>query len=123
MRLIPDVRARNINGNLRVVSSNSKLQLASIAGHLEVQAHQTSVNAEDVRGTGLDRTTHGDVVVKNFSDDVRVETSYRDVTLISAAEPGGDIDVKNNHGQIKLVLPQSSRSIWTPKAQTAKFSQ
>jgi DUF4097 and DUF4098 domain-containing protein YvlB/uncharacterized membrane protein HdeD (DUF308 family) len=104
-----DVRARNINGDLRVLSSNSNLQLSSIAGHLEVQAQQTSVNAEDVRGSIAIETTHGDVVVKNFFEDVRVETSYRDVTLTTAAEPGGDIDIKNNHGQIKLVLPQSSR--------------
>ncbi|HSE38119.1 MAG TPA: DUF4097 family beta strand repeat-containing protein [Blastocatellia bacterium] len=104
-----DVRAKNINGDVRVLSSNSNLQLSSIAGLLEVQAQQTSVNADDVRGSIAIETTHGAVVVKNFYEDVRVETSYRDVTLTTAAEPGGDIDVKNNHGQIKLVLPQSSR--------------
>ncbi len=104
-----DVRAKNINGDLRVLSSNSNLQLFSIAGELEVQAEQSSVNAEDVKGSVAIETTHGDVVVKNFSEGVRVETSYRDVTLITAVEPAGDIDVQNNHGQIKLVLPQSSR--------------
>ena len=104
-----DVRARNISGDLKVLSSNSNLQFSAIAGHLEVQGQQTSVNAEDVKGSIEIETTHGDVVLKNFSEDVRVETSYRDVTLTSAAEPVGDIEVKNNHGQIKLVLPQSSR--------------
>jgi DUF4097 and DUF4098 domain-containing protein YvlB len=104
-----DVRAKNINGDLRVLSSNSNLQLSSIAGELEVQAEQSSVNAEDVKGSVAIVTTHGDVVVKNFSEGVRVETSYRDVTLMTAVEPVGDIDVQNNHGQIKVVLPQSSR--------------
>ena len=104
-----DVRARNITGDLRVLSSNSKLQFSSIAGQLEVHAEQTSVNADDVRGSVAIETTHGDVTLKNFFEDVRVATSYRDVTLTTAAEPRGDIDVKNNHGQIKLVLPQSSR--------------
>lgn len=104
-----DVRAKNIAGDVRVASSNSNLQLSSIAGLLEVQAQQCSVNADDVRGSISIETTHGAVVVKNFLEDVRVETSYRDVTLTSSAEPSGDIDVKNNHGQIKLVLPQSSR--------------
>ena len=104
-----DVRAKNINGDLRVLSSNSNLQLSSIAGELEVRAEQCSVSAEDVKGGVAIETTHGDVVVKNFFEDVRVETSYRDVTLTTAVEPAGDIDVQNNHGQIKLVLPQSSR--------------
>ena len=104
-----DVRAKNIDGDIRVLSSNSNLQISSVSGGLHVQAQQTSVNAEDVKGSIAIETTHGDVVVKNFFEDVRVETSYRDVTLSTSAEPAGDIEVNNNHGQIKLVLPQSSR--------------
>ena len=104
-----DVRAKNIDGDIRVLSSNSNLQISSVSGGLHVQAQQTSVNAEDVKGSIDIETTHGDVVVKNFFEDVRVETSYRDVTLSTSAEPAGDIEVNNNHGQIKLVLPQSSR--------------
>jgi DUF4097 and DUF4098 domain-containing protein YvlB len=104
-----DVRAKNINGDLRVLSSNSNLQISSISGELEVQAEQSSVTADDVKGGVAIETTLGNVVVKNFYEGVRVETSYRDVTLTTAVEPAGDIDVQNNHGQIKLVLPQSSR--------------
>ena len=104
-----DVRARAIDGDLRVSSSNSNLQLSSIAGELDVQAEQCSVTVDDVKGSVAIETTHGDVVVKNFYEGVRVETSYRDVTLTTAQEPTGDIEVQNNHGQIKLVLPQSSR--------------
>lgn len=104
-----NVRAKNINGDLRVLSSNSNLQLSSISGDLEVQATQSSVDVEDVKGSVAIETTHGDVVVKDFYEGVRVETSYRDVALMTAVEPAGDIEVQNNHGQIKLVLPQSSR--------------
>jgi DUF4097 and DUF4098 domain-containing protein YvlB/uncharacterized membrane protein HdeD (DUF308 family) len=104
-----NVRAKNINGDLRVSSSNSNLQLSSISGELEVQAERSSVNVEDVRGSVAIETTHGDVVVKNFYESVRVETSYRDVALITGVEPAGDIDVQNNYGQITLVLPPSSR--------------
>ena len=104
-----DVRAKNINGNLRVLSSNSTLQISSISGELEVQGEQCSVNADDVKGSIAIETTHGAVVVKNFHEGVRVETSYRDVTLTTAVEPTGDIDVQNNHGEIKLELPPSSR--------------
>gem|GEM_PF-813617 len=104
-----DVRARNINGDLRVQSSNSSLQLSAISGELEVQAEQSSVSVDDVKGSVSIETTRRDVVVRNFSDAVRVETSYRDVSLMTSVEPTGDIDVQNNHGQIKLVLPPSSR--------------
>ncbi len=104
-----DVRAKDINGDLRISSSNSSLQLSSITGELEVQAERCSVNAEEVKGGIAIETTHGVVVVKNFYESARVETSYRDVTLTTTVEPAGDIDVQNNHGQIKLVLPQSSR--------------
>ena len=104
-----DVRVKNIAGDLRVSSSNSNLQLSSISGGLEVHAEQCSVSADDVKGGVAIETTHGAVVVKNFYEGVRVATSYRDVTLTTGLEPAGDIDVQNNHGQIKLVLPQSSR--------------
>ena len=103
-----DVRAKSIDGDLRISSSNSNLQLSSISGDLEIQAEQCSVNADDIKGNVAIETTHGDVIVKNFYESVRVETSYRDVTLMSALEPAGNIDVQNNHGQIKLVLPSSS---------------
>ncbi len=104
-----DVRVKNLDGDLRVLSSNSNLQISSISGELEVQAEQCSVSAEDVKGGVSIETTHGDVVVRNFYEAVRVATSFRDVTLTTGFEPAGDIDVQNNHGQIKLVLPQSSR--------------
>jgi DUF4097 and DUF4098 domain-containing protein YvlB/uncharacterized membrane protein HdeD (DUF308 family) len=104
-----DVHARNIGGDLRILSSNSSIQLASITGDLQIDAEQCSVSADDVRGTVVIKTSHGDVAVKNFYEGVRVETSYRDVTLQAAGDPAGDIVVQNNHGQIKLVLPQSSQ--------------
>lgn len=104
-----DVRARDIDGDLRVLTSYSNLQLGEISGELEVQGEQTSVDVDDARGDVAIETSRGDVVVKNFHESVRIATSYRDVTLVAASEPDGDIEVQNNHGQIKLVLPQSSR--------------
>jgi DUF4097 and DUF4098 domain-containing protein YvlB/uncharacterized membrane protein HdeD (DUF308 family) len=104
-----DVHAKNISGDLRILSSNSSVQLASISGDIEVDAEQCSVSAEDVHGAVGIKTSHGNVAVKNFYEGVRVETSYRDVTLQAAGDPAGDIVVLNNHGQIKLVLPQSSQ--------------
>lgn len=104
-----DVHAKNISGDLRILSSNSSVQVASITGDVEVDAEQCSVSAEDVHGAVGIKTSHGNVAVKNFYEGVRVETSYRDVTLQAAGDPAGDIVVLNNHGQIKLVLPQSSQ--------------
>jgi DUF4097 and DUF4098 domain-containing protein YvlB/uncharacterized membrane protein HdeD (DUF308 family) len=104
-----DVHARNISGDLRIVSSNNSIQLLSITGNVQVDAEQCSVNADDVHGTVVIKTSHGDVAVKDFYEGVQVETSYRDVTLQAAGDPAGDIVVQNNHGQIKLVLPQSSQ--------------
>lgn len=103
-----DVRARNIGGDLHVTSSNGKIQVSGIAGELEVQAEQSSLSADDVHGSVVVATSHGDVVVKNFHEGVRVETSYRDVSLTPAGELAGDIEVENNHGEIKLWLPQTS---------------
>ncbi|HYV07129.1 MAG TPA: DUF4097 family beta strand repeat-containing protein, partial [Blastocatellia bacterium] len=103
-----DVRAHHISGDLRVSSSNGAIQVSDITGELEVQAEQTSLNADDVRGGVVVATTHGDVVIKNFYESVRVETSYRDVALTPAGELVGDIEVDNNHGEIKLLLPQAS---------------
>lgn len=104
-----DVRARNVDGDLHVNSTNSKIQLNAIAGELEVQADQSSVSADDVRGSVVVTTSHGDVVVKNFYEGARVETSYRDVLLVPAGELAGNVEVENNHGEIKLLLPQASR--------------
>ena len=104
-----DVRVKDISGDLRIASSNSTLQLSSIAGELEVEAEQCSVNADEIKGSVSIETTHGAVVVKNFYEAVRVETSYRDVILSTTTEPTGDIEVQNDHGQIKLEIPSSSR--------------
>lgn len=104
-----EVHARNISGDLSIVSSNNSIQIASIAGDVQINAEQCSVNAEDVHGGAVIKTSHGDVAVRNFYEGVLVETSYRDVTLQPAGDPAGDIVVQNNHGQIKLVLPQSSQ--------------
>jgi DUF4097 and DUF4098 domain-containing protein YvlB len=103
------IRAKDIGGDLRIASSNSTLQLSSITGELEVEGEQCSVNADEVKGGVSIETTHGAVVIKNFYEAVRVETSYRDVILSTSTEPTGDIEVQNNHGQIKLELPSSSR--------------
>jgi len=103
------IRAKDISGDLRIASSNSTLQLSSITGELEVEGEQCSVNADEVKGGVSIETTHGGVVIKNFYEAVRVETSYRDVILSTSTEPTGDIEVQNNHGQIKLELPSSSR--------------
>jgi len=67
------------------------------------------VNADEIKGSVSIETTHGAVVVKNFYEAVRVETSYRDVILSTTTEPTCDIEVQNDHGQIKLELPSSSR--------------
>jgi len=104
-----DVRVKNANGDVQIQSSNSNIQLASISGELVVKGEQCSVNVEDVRSNAEIETSHGDVTIKNFYEGIRVSTSYRDVTLISADEPAGDIEVQNNHGQIKLILPPSSQ--------------
>ncbi|HEX8183098.1 MAG TPA: DUF4097 family beta strand repeat-containing protein [Blastocatellia bacterium] len=103
------VRAKNINGNLQVSSSHGGIQATSISGELVVQSEQASVIAEDVRGPIDIQTSHGEVVVKNFYESVHVETSFKDVTLVTANQPTGNIEVDNNHGEIKLVLPQSSQ--------------
>jgi DUF4097 and DUF4098 domain-containing protein YvlB/uncharacterized membrane protein HdeD (DUF308 family) len=104
-----DVRAKNIKGDLQISSSQGSIQLSSIFGELLVRSQQAPVSAEDLHGPVDIETSHGDVVVKNFYESVHIETSFKDVTLVTANQPTGDIEVENNHGEIKLVLPQSSQ--------------
>jgi DUF4097 and DUF4098 domain-containing protein YvlB len=104
-----EVIAKNIEGDLHITSSHGNIQLSSIYGELVVESEQASVNAEDARGPVEIQTSNGNVALKNFHDSVHVETSFRDVTLVTANQPLGDIEVQNDHGEIKLVLPQSSQ--------------
>jgi DUF4097 and DUF4098 domain-containing protein YvlB/uncharacterized membrane protein HdeD (DUF308 family) len=104
-----DVRAQTINGDVTVRSSNSNIQLLTVTGTIEVIADKCNVSAEDARGEVAIETSHGEVTVKDFYEGVHVETSYGTVTLIAAKPPAEDIDVKNSHGEIKLVLPSSSQ--------------
>jgi DUF4097 and DUF4098 domain-containing protein YvlB/uncharacterized membrane protein HdeD (DUF308 family) len=103
------VRARDIFGDLRITSSQKDIELRSISGNVKIEAERSSVSAEELRGPVEVKTTHGEVVLKNFLESVDVKTSYRNVTLIAGEEPVEDIEVANLHGEIKLVLPQSSR--------------
>ncbi|MFP5263415.1 MAG: DUF4097 family beta strand repeat-containing protein [Blastocatellia bacterium] len=104
-----DVRAKNVDGDLSITSSRGSVQVTSVSGELVVKSEQASVAADDARGAVDIETSNGDVAVRNFQDSVHVETSFRDVTLVSAGQPSGDIEVENDHGEIKLVLPQSSQ--------------
>jgi DUF4097 and DUF4098 domain-containing protein YvlB/uncharacterized membrane protein HdeD (DUF308 family) len=104
-----DVRAQTINGDVAVRSSNSNIQLAAVTGTIEVNADKSNVSVEDARGEVVIETSHGEVAVKDFYEGVHVETSYGTVTLTAAKPPENDIDVKNSHGEIKLVLPSSSQ--------------
>jgi DUF4097 and DUF4098 domain-containing protein YvlB/uncharacterized membrane protein HdeD (DUF308 family) len=104
-----DVRAQTINGDVAVNSSSSNIQLITVSGAIEVNADKSNVSVEDAHGEVVIDTSHGEVAVKDFYEGVHVETSYGTVTIIAAKPPENDIDVKNSHGEIKLVLPSSSQ--------------
>ncbi|MEW6208087.1 MAG: DUF4097 family beta strand repeat-containing protein [Acidobacteriota bacterium] len=104
-----NVQAEEIRGDLNVTSSNSDIRLRSIAGEATVAAQRSAVTADDMRGRVEVETSHGGVTVRNFYSGLRVQTSYRDVTLVSASQPMADIDVENTHGEIRLILPESSQ--------------
>jgi uncharacterized membrane protein HdeD (DUF308 family) len=104
-----DVRAQTVNGDVAVRSSNSNIQLATVFGSVEINADKSNVNIEDARGEITVATSHGEVAVKDFYEGVHIETSYATVSLVAAKPPDQDIDVQNNHGEIRLALPPSSR--------------
>ncbi|MFL6214305.1 MAG: DUF4097 family beta strand repeat-containing protein [Blastocatellia bacterium] len=104
-----DVRAQTINGDVAVRSSNSNIQVTTVFGSVEINADKCNINIDDARGEVAVETSHGEVTVKDFYEGVHVETSYATVTLIAAKPPDQDIDVQNNHGEIRLVLPPTSR--------------
>ena len=118
-----DVRADNIRGDLQVSSSNSDIQLRAISGGVTISAERSSVNADDVRGPVEVETSHGNVVVKNFYEGVDVRTSYRDVTLVAAGHPADDIKVDNDHGEIRLVLPESSEFVLDASSDSGQVKQ
>jgi DUF4097 and DUF4098 domain-containing protein YvlB len=117
------VRAENIMGDLQVSSSNSDIQLRAISGGVTISAERSSVNADDIRGPVEVDTSHGNVVVKNFSEGVEVRTSYRDVTIIAGGRPVDDIKVENDHGEIRLVLPESSQFVLDASSESGQVRQ
>jgi DUF4097 and DUF4098 domain-containing protein YvlB/uncharacterized membrane protein HdeD (DUF308 family) len=104
-----EVRAANVRGDARVNSSRGSIKVSSISGDLEIDADNAAVTAENVQGEARIQTSRGEVLMKGFREAAHVLTSYRDVTLVPACEPTGDIEVTNSHGGIKVVLPASSR--------------
>ncbi len=104
-----DVHAEDIAGDLKITSSHSKIDLHSIGGELTISADRSSVVTDNTEGPIDIKTSHGSVTVRNFYESVNIETSYRDVTLVSAIQPENDIEVENDHGAIKLVLPEPSQ--------------
>jgi uncharacterized membrane protein HdeD (DUF308 family) len=104
-----DVRTEEISGDLQIVSSQSDVHVRAISGELTVSAEKSSVAVEEVQGPAVIETSHGSVTVKNFLDALRVHTSFRSVTLITTTPPTADVEVSNDHGEIKVVLPESSQ--------------
>lgn len=103
-----EVTATNIRGDLRIESSNKDIRATTIFGDLIVDAEHAEVRADEVQGEVKINTSHGEVSVKNFHRGVEVETSYRDVVLTIADQVVGNINVENDRGEIKIVLPQVS---------------
>jgi DUF4097 and DUF4098 domain-containing protein YvlB len=118
-----DVRAENIKGDLQVTSSNSDIQVRAISGGVTISAERSSVNAEDIHGPVDVETSHGSVAVNNFYEALDVRTSYRDVTLIAAGHPTDDIKVDNDHGEIRLTLPESSHFVLDASSESGQVRQ
>jgi DUF4097 and DUF4098 domain-containing protein YvlB len=103
-----EVKAENIEGDASITSSHRNIRVRSVAGELRINGQQSSVTAENVRGPIEINSAHGGVLVNGFQSAVRIKTSYRPVRLVAESEPVADIDVENSHGEIELILPQSS---------------
>jgi DUF4097 and DUF4098 domain-containing protein YvlB len=102
------VRAENISGDLIVNSSHEPIRLRLVQGEVRVTAAGSPVTAEELRGPVHVETSNSAVSITNFYGAVGVRTSYSQVSLVSAVQPVSDIDVENNHGEIRLTVPALS---------------
>jgi DUF4097 and DUF4098 domain-containing protein YvlB len=102
------VRAENISGDLTVNSSREPVRVRLVQGEVRVTATGSPVTAEEVRGPVHVGTSNSAVSIMNFYGAVTVQTSYSQVLLVAAIKPVSDIDVENNHGEIKLTVPAAS---------------
>jgi DUF4097 and DUF4098 domain-containing protein YvlB len=102
---LSEVRATDIRGDLRVNSSGRAITVGSVTGAIKIVADRSPVTADEINGRVDIETSKAAVSLRNFHGAVRLQTSYNLATLEAVTSPRSDIDVENNHGDIKLVLP------------------
>ncbi|HKV42232.1 MAG TPA: hypothetical protein VJX67_23720 [Blastocatellia bacterium] len=101
-----EVSVEQVNGNLHLTSTNSPIHIRTVSGNVEVTGSGgAGLTGEDLRGNVEVQTSHSPVLIKGFSKGLKVRTSYHRAMLIAGPVLSGDVDVENDHGEIKLVLP------------------
>lgn len=100
------ITAQQVNGDLEISSSDGSVRLASVHGAVSLSAQHSTVQIDGLNGDARVQASYAPVAIKNFRGSAFVETSY-DRIVIAPGDAIGDIQAKNNHGDIRVALPGS----------------
>jgi DUF4097 and DUF4098 domain-containing protein YvlB len=100
------IKAEQVSGELQVTSSDGSVRLQSVRGGVVISASRSTVAIDGLRGEAHVQGSHSPVSVRDFRGGAVVETSY-DRIVIASGNPSADIQVRNNHGEIMMMLPVS----------------
>jgi DUF4097 and DUF4098 domain-containing protein YvlB len=100
------IRAQQISGDLQIKSSDGSVRLASIQGDVTLSASHSSVTIDGLNGEARVQASFAPVALKNFHGSAIIENSY-DRISIAPGDGVAEVQVKNNHGDIRMALPKS----------------
>jgi len=101
------VEAAEIAGDLTVDSSSDRVRVTRINGVLRIKSDNGAVEVEEVEGsTTIDATR--DVTVRNFRGPISVTSRQGAINLETSEKLSGDLKAVNDHGRIRVSLPENS---------------
>jgi DUF4097 and DUF4098 domain-containing protein YvlB len=114
------VSLKRIEGNVDIRSNSDHINADDIRGGFKVKGYGSGVRANGITGPLDIQTTLKDVVVNNFSDSCAVTSEYAGISVSSRHLLKGNIDLKNQNGDVDLFLPEKASFVIEAAAKNGK---
>jgi len=101
------VEAEEIAGEFKVDSYSDRVRVNRIDGVLWIKSKNGAVEVEEVRGRATIEATR-DVTVRNFRGPLSVVSREGAIDLETSEKLGGDLNIINERGRIRVSLPKDS---------------
>lgn len=104
-----DVKAKRIEGDLKLITYGGYLNLEDITGYVEAKTYAGDIELDNIKGAIEISTGAGDIEGKFIFGAINAQTDHGDIEIeirLNQKIESQDITLITDHGSILLVLPE-----------------